>query len=392
MNRIFILLPHKEKFSKKNSGSASIWVKDFYNLSVFKNEISVYGSNVIKKNATIKRIYNNIDIKNIKYQSKTSLYLKKFLNSVKKKNPQIIEIHNRPNYLTTLFTVFSKINYILIIHNDPLHLKGSQSIDERKNLLKICAKIYFVSKWVEEKFFQGIEKNFYNNFNVMYPSINALKKMPKKENIIVFAGKLNRSKGFPIFAEAIINILKKYKKWSALVIGDEPREKYSYKHKRITYLGWIPYEEVLKKYSKSSITVAPSQWEEPFGRSSMEAGSRGNVVIISNKGGLPETINSPILLKKITSSCIYEEIEKLILNKKNLLRLQNDSFKNPLHLISENCKLLDKDRINILNPTKKIFLNTKAKIKILHIYNKAERMGSRIYFISTGKKNREWIN
>jgi glycosyltransferase involved in cell wall biosynthesis len=386
MNRIFILLPHKEKFSKKNSGSASIWVKDFYNLSVFKNEISVYGSNVIKKNATIKRIYNNIDIKNIKYQSKTSLYLKKFLNSVKKKNPQIIEIHNRPNYLTTLFTVFSKINYILIIHNDPLHLKGSQSIDERKNLLKICAKIYFVSKWVEEKFFQGIEKNFYNNFNVMYPSINALKKMPKKENIIVFAGKLNRSKGFPIFAEAIINILKKYKKWSALVIGDEPREKYSYKHKRITYLGWIPYEEVLKKYSKSSITVAPSQWEEPFGRSSMEAGSRGNVVIISNKGGLPETINSPILLKKITSSCIYEEIEKLILNKKNLLRLQNDSFKNPLHLISENCKLLDKDRINILNPTKKIFLNTKAKIKILHIYNKAERMGSRIYFISTGKK------
>ena len=58
MKKIFILLPHKEKFSKKNSGSASIWVKDFYNFSKFKKDIFVYGSNVNKKNASIKKIYN----------------------------------------------------------------------------------------------------------------------------------------------------------------------------------------------------------------------------------------------------------------------------------------------------------------------------------------------
>ena len=72
MKKIFILLPHKEKFSKRNSGSASIWVKDFFKPSKFKKSISVYGSNVIKKNATIKSIYNNIDIKDYKYQSKTN--------------------------------------------------------------------------------------------------------------------------------------------------------------------------------------------------------------------------------------------------------------------------------------------------------------------------------
>ena len=52
MKKIFILLPHKEKFSTKGSGSASIWVKDFYKLSKFKKNISVYGSNVKKKNLT----------------------------------------------------------------------------------------------------------------------------------------------------------------------------------------------------------------------------------------------------------------------------------------------------------------------------------------------------
>ena len=40
MKKIFILLPHKEKFSKDKSGSASIWVKDFIALSNFKKEIN----------------------------------------------------------------------------------------------------------------------------------------------------------------------------------------------------------------------------------------------------------------------------------------------------------------------------------------------------------------
>ena len=50
MKKIFILLPHKEKFSKDKSGSASIWVKDFIELSNFKKEIKVYGANVSQEN------------------------------------------------------------------------------------------------------------------------------------------------------------------------------------------------------------------------------------------------------------------------------------------------------------------------------------------------------
>jgi len=386
MKKISILLPHKEQFSKDKSGSASIWVKDFYKLSTFKSEINVYGSTVPDSKVAIKKIYNNINISSLKYQSKTNAYLKNFINFINKNQPNIIEIHNRPNYLSELYSNFKNINYILVIHNDPLHLKGSETVSERVELLNICSQIYFVSRWVEEKFFTGIEKNFYDNYKVIYPSINLLDKFPIKKRLIVFSGKLNRSKGFPIFGDAIIKILEKYKNWQSVIIGDEPREKYNFKHKRLKYLGWIPYEEVLKYYSRSSITVVPSEWEEPFGRSSMEAGSRGNAVIISNKGGLPETINSPVLLKNNTSQFIFKEIENLILNKNILKWFQLDSFKNPLHIISENIKKIDNDRENILNPLKKFNINKNSKLKILHVYNKAEKMGSRIYFISTGKK------
>ncbi len=386
MKKIFILLPHKEKFSKYKSGSASIWVKDFFRLSKFKKNISVYGANVSKDNAAIKKIYNNIHIFGLKYQSKTKIYLDKFKKFISKEEPAVIEIHNRPNYITEIHKSYPNINYILIIHNDPLHLKGSITVKDRLNLLNICSKIYFVSRWVEEKFFKDIEKNFYSNFRVVYPSINLLKKFPKKEKLIIYSGKLNKSKGFPIFGEAIIKILNMHKDWSSIVIGDEPREKYNFEHKNLKYLGWIPYEKVLKYFSKSSITIVPSIWAEPFGRTSLEAGSRGNVVIISNRGGLPETINSPVILKNVNSKSIFNQINYLIKNKNKLRRLQNDSFDNPLHLISRFSKIIDEDRFDLIYPLKKFNINKNAKLKILHIYNRAEKIGSRIYFISTGKK------
>ncbi len=386
MNKVFILLPHKDQFLKNNSGSASIWVKDFFKLSEFKKKIEVYGSTENLKDVSIKKIYHNISIGGARYQSKSQIYLKKFKTFVEKRKPKIIEIHNRPSYLLNIYKSFQKINYILIIHNDPLNLKGSTTVSERVNLLKICSQIYFVSKWVEEKFFSGIEKNYYSNFKVIYPSINPIKKFPKKKKIIIFSGKLNSAKGFDKFGTAMIKILNKYKSWKSLAIGDEPREKFNFSHKRLIQLGWIPHEKVLNYYNKSTITVVPSSWEEPFGRSSLEAGSRGNAVIISKRGGLPETIKSPIILKDITSENIYKEVENLIENKKKLKELQIDSFKNPLHIIKNNIEIIDKDREKIINPIKKFNINKKSKLKILHVFNRAEKIGSRIYFISTGKK------
>ena len=121
-------------------------------------------------------------------------------------------------------------------------------------------------------------------------------------------------------------------------MGDEPREKHISNHKNLKFTGWIPQDEVLKIYKKSSITIVPSLWEEPFGRSSLEAASCGNAVILSKKGGLPETISNPIFLENVTSNSIYAEIENLIKDKKKLKLIQKESFKNPLHLIKKMLK------------------------------------------------------
>ena len=58
-------------------------------------------------------------------------------------------------------------------------------------------------------------------------------------------------------------------------------------------------QKVLDLLNKTEIAVVPSRWEEPFGRTSLEASSRGCATIISNRGGLPETITNGIILKPL---------------------------------------------------------------------------------------------
>ena len=103
--KIAILLPYKENYTESFAGAASIWVKDYLDLSKLKNITTVYGN--LKNNLRpLTSNFTNIDIsgkiirKNLKY---TDILYKNYL----KKKYSIIEIHNRPESL--LFTTIQKI-------------------------------------------------------------------------------------------------------------------------------------------------------------------------------------------------------------------------------------------------------------------------------------------
>ena len=150
--------------------------------------------------------------------------------------------------------------------------------------------------------------------------LKIISNFPIKKKNIIFVGKLNRSKGFHLFGNVIIKILKKYPDWNGVIIGDEPREKYNFNHKNLSLLGWIDHAKTLKQYEKASIAVTPSFWDEPFGRTSMESASRGCATIISKKGGLAETIPYAIYLNKLSNKELFLKIEDLIINKKKKIR------------------------------------------------------------------------
>ena len=383
--KIGVLLPFKDHFTNSGAGSASIWIKDFNKNSSYKNDILVCGNTDSLKDIIDKKRYKNLNFKTLSFRSKNLSYVDEFIKLYNKYKFKLIEIHNRPSYLRYLIDKKIDSKFVLIFHNNPLALGGSKSILERNYLIKNCEKLVFVSNWVKEKFLEGLDKQDHSKCIVIYPSIDKIHKLPKKKKIISFVGKLNRSKGFHLFGSVVVKILNKYKNWKAVVIGDEPREKYNFKHKNLKYKGWISHKKTLQIYNETSISIAPSFWDEPFGRTSMEAGSRGCATIISKKGGLIETNPAAIYLDNLTSIKLFSIIEDLIKNKNKLKKIQKKSYQNTNHILSENTKLIDNYRDEVFN-IKLFSVANKNKFKIIHISNFGNRLFNRLYFISIAKK------
>ena len=105
-------------------------------------------------------------------------------------------------------------------------------------------------------------------------------------------------------------------------------------------------------------------------------------MIVSNKGGLPETITDGIILKKIDENEIYKNIEKLIVNEKIRKKYQINSFKNFKYTHKFISNLIDNYRSNLI---KKIYeskiLYSNKTLKILHVANFNERHDGRLYFV-----------
>ena len=382
--KISILLPYKENFSSKYAGAVSLFVKDTSLNSKYKGSIFVYGNMNYSK--PFLKNYVNIKLDKKILQSNSKNYVSKFLEQEKENNSDIIEIHNRPNYIRYLENIKNK-KIILYFHNDPLTMNGSRKISDRLYLLNNIDKILFNSKWSQKRFFIGIdnEKLLKQKTSVCYQSTSKVKiNFKKKKKIISFVGKLNRAKGYDLFGDAIIKILNKYPKWKSIVIGDEPREKINFQHKNLKILGFASHENVLRKLKDVSISVVCSRWEEPFGRTSLEAASRGSAVIISKKGGLPETTKSAILLEELSSKNIFNIIENLILNQKKLKRCQKLNYKNFRFDHKYISKIIDEIRDQFQNIN---FFNIKKdrKLKIMHITNFNERFNGRLHY-NTGRR------
>ena len=386
--KISILLPYKENFSPEYPGAVSLFVYETSKISKFKKYINVYGNTNYKKIFNLK--YTNINTKKALFNSQTKNYVEDFIKLEKKDNSSIIEVHNRPSYIHIINNYAKDKILTLYFHNDPLSMDGSKTIEQRKKLLKICYKIIFNSAWSKKRFLEGLENKFVNSNKlvIFYQSAQQgnLSLLKNKKKWITFVGKLNRAKGYDIFTKSIKKVLDRNKDWKALVIGDEKREKIILNHKNASILGFKKHSDVIKIFKKTSITVACSRWEEPFGRTSLEASANGCAVIITNKGGLPETVTDAKILTNLNQKILTKSITELIKNTKLRKSLQKRSIQN-FYLTHEFVsKKIDDYRSEKLYLTKTFYFKSKLKnLRILHVTNFNERLDGRLFF-NTGRR------
>ena len=385
--KISILLPYKENFSPLYPGAVSLFINDTSKISKYKKSLKVYGSTDYKKIFNIK--YQNIELSKRFIGSQTKLYISKFVQYERKDPSALIEIHNRPIYLRYLSEKLNNRTFTLFFHNDPLSMEGSKSINDRNFLLKNCYRIIFNSNWSKNRFLEGLDHKYINSekLKVFFQSAKKgdLKYLKNKKKWITFVGKLNKAKGYDIFGQAITKILNNNKNWTAKIVGDEKREKISFNHKNIEKLGFLNHQKVLSLYRQTSIAVVCSRWEEPFGRTSLEASANGCAVIISNKGGLPETVTNAVVLNQLTPNELYKKINNLIKNTSERKKLQLLSIKNFFLTHKYISSLIDSYRDEKLQNINFFNTHKKKSLRILHVTNFNERLDGRLFF-NTGRR------
>ena len=376
---IAILLPLKEKYTKVGAGAVSILVNTHLPKSKYKKTTNVYGSKVNKP----------LDAKNFKPldSSKNFFRNSSYVDSFAKKilpNTDIIELHNRPKYFFYLKKKFPDKKFLLFFHNNPLDLKGSKKLSDRKLLYENVDSLVFLSVWMKDQFFRDLKITNTKKINIFYPGVQTIKKFPVKKNIILFVGKLNRAKGYDIYADAVSQFLKNHKTWKGIAVGSEPRREI-HKNKDIVELGEISNKKVLQLISKSKITVACSRWDEPLGRLPIESAARGSFPIVSNRGGLIETLTEVFsILKNNNSDELLKKITFLAKNSKKLTLMQKNIFKKFNYSLEKTSKKIDNIRASLFE--KKVAVNPK-NLKILHIASFNQSSNGNLYYSTANKFN-----
>jgi len=213
------------------------------------------------------------------------------------------------------------------------------SKQSRSELIKIGVnpeKVAVYRHWVNQDLFKPLDKN------------SSKKELGYEGKFVVlFVGRLIRCKGIM----TLLNVIEKNKdneRIAFVFIGEGPlSEKLAEAgtvDKRIFFLGRINNNNLPLHYNAADVVIMPSQYEEGFGRVVMEAVACGIPVVGSNKGGIPEALNSSVsVLVPPTVENLTMSIRKLYKDKLFYAALSNNCRDYALiHFSKKNVCLITK--------------------------------------------------
>lgn len=297
-----------------------------------KNGVKViryYKDNSVLKDASaakkalagIKSIYNNDTVKEIE-------------NIIAKEHIDFALVHNTsPMISNSIYDVLIKHkikiykymqNYNLVCLNGALDREGDCEKCQNNQMLGVklgCykdSKLFSLQKYIAKKvlwkkYMDGISgfiaiseyvKEKHAQLGIPKEKIKVLyhfcEEKPEivsqqfKEKYVVYMGRLSEEKG----VETLIKAMQDNQQMTLKILGKGPIEEKLKKFvsnsgmTNIQFLGYKTGEEKNEIISNAIALIAPSEWEEPFGRIVIEAYQVGTPVIASAIGGLKELVEN----------------------------------------------------------------------------------------------------
>jgi glycosyltransferase involved in cell wall biosynthesis len=321
--RIFIVLPHREVFSQSAFGAIALTVAQYVRHSALREETQVLGTPV--NDPKDAGVFYPIPARKRWWRSQTSAFITGCLSHMERHSPQHIDVHNRVSVFHACAKRFPTATVSLWLHNDPLTVRGAVSPAQRRSIIR-AGRVICVSDWLRARFLQGLDEA--GDKVIVLPE--AIESVPAgstmKQNSVLFVGRIIPEKGADIFVRALAKALPQLPGWRGVLIGggrgkvirspstyeQQVRADLALLGERVTMAGVLPHERVMEEFSRSAIAIVPSIWDEPFGRTALEAMAAGCAVIATKRGGLAEVVgDAAVKLEPPDGDTLAREIVSL---------------------------------------------------------------------------------
>jgi glycosyltransferase involved in cell wall biosynthesis len=293
-----MFMPRNMRFGPLNATSIDLCVHDLVAASRYRNSTTI----LCCENEPL---YNAFEIET--YSKATDAKKRKklafALEQVRTRTPDLIVVQQHLPTAATL-AKYTNIPVILHKHNFIRPILGTSFRERLRRLWRLrqfrcLAGTIFVSEACKQAF-QRDWPEVQAPVSVVYNGL-PFEEWPansKRSNEIICVSRAAPEKGVRETAQAIAAVLKDEKDWRARFILSEPERFPDYHSSILALLQPIserveieyelPFESVKRRYQEGSIAIIASIWDEPFGRSALEAHAAGCAVITSGTGGLSE--------------------------------------------------------------------------------------------------------
>ncbi len=306
--RTAVLLPHRERYSVSGAGAIALTVAGQLVDEDARRDgaVEVWGdpfegtSLLDASRAT----YVPMHLSRLWPGRRSWRYRRAVLKALRQRAPDRLEIHNR----ATLFHALSPrpIRLALYLHNDPWSIRGLKAERERAAVLRRADYVVCVSGFLKQRFCAGLSPEDCGKVQVVpnTVAVDRLNTETEKQPEILFVGRLIPEKGALPLIEALGRVLPTHPDWTARMVGawhfGQTQPRFAHEHdiqaaaekvgSSLQMLGYQTFDQVVTAFNRAAIVVVPSLWQEPFGRTALEAMAAGCAVVASNRGGLPEVV------------------------------------------------------------------------------------------------------
>lgn len=304
--RILLLMPRHMHFGPGNATSIDLCVHDLVRLSRYRDQTTV----VCQENDTLFSDVNVIPFSaHVGKSTRRKVRFVRHLASERAANLVIVQQH-----LPTARALAGNLRVPVIwhTHNLPKSIESGTYLDSLRRYLRVrsyqsLAGIIFVSHAARKRFEAewpevGTPRAVVPNglaFNEWYP-----RETRKRE--ILCVGRAAPEKGIKEAAVAIREALTSHPEWRGRFILSEPDRHQHYFKEVISELQPVssrveidlsqPWSVVKSSFEAAAIALVPSKWDEPFGRTALEAHAGGCAVVSSGTGGLAEVSGSNAIM------------------------------------------------------------------------------------------------